>query len=190
MCAASPRPRAAVATASPPASAPTTTSTRSCGGSSTSFLLRAGRPFMATHGVIVVDKPAGWTSHDVVAKVRKIYHQRRVGHAGTLDPDATGVLLVGLGRATRLLRFLQETGKGYRGTIVFGVSPTTLDASGAVGDPRPLPIDQGDIEAVIPAFLGEIEQLPPMVSAVKVGGRRLHELARRGGGGGRAPRPR
>ena len=87
---------------------------------------------MATHGVIVVDKPAGWTSHDVVAKIRKIYHQRRVGHAGTLDPDATGVLLVGLGRATRLLRFLQDTGKGYRGTIVFGVSTTTLDASGEV----------------------------------------------------------
>ena len=89
---------------------------------------------MATHGVIVVDKPVGWTSHDVVAKVRKIYHQRRVGHAGTLDPDATGVLLVGLGRATRLLRFLQDTGKGYRGTIVFGVSTTTLDASGEVVD--------------------------------------------------------
>jgi tRNA pseudouridine55 synthase len=143
---------------------------------------------MATHGVIVVDKPAGWTSHDVVAKIRKIYHQRRVGHAGTLDPDATGVLLVGLGRATRLLRFLQDTGKGYRGTIVFGVSTTTLDASGEVVDRRPMPIDQADIEAVVPAFLGEIEQLPPMVSAVKVGGRRLHELARRGEEVERAPR--
>ncbi len=143
---------------------------------------------MATHGVIVVDKPAGWTSHDVVAKIRKIYHQRRVGHAGTLDPDATGVLLVGLGRATRLLRFLQDTGKGYRGTIVFGVSTTTLDASGEVVDRRPMPIDQADIQAVIPAFLGEIEQLPPMVSAVKVGGRRLHELARRGEEIERAPR--
>jgi len=135
---------------------------------------------MATHGVIVVDKPAGWTSHDVVAKIRKIYRQRRVGHAGTLDPDATGVLLVGLGRATRLLRFLQDAGKGYRATIVFGVSTTTLAASGEVVDRRPMPIDQADIEAVLPAFLGEIEQLPPMVSAVKVGGRRLHELARRG----------
>jgi len=143
---------------------------------------------MATHGVIVVDKPAGWTSHDVVAKIRKIYRQRRVGHAGTLDPDATGVLLVGLGRATRLLRFLQDTGKGYRATIVFGVSTTTLDASGEVVDRRPMPIDQADIEAVVPAFLGEIEQLPPMVSAVKVGGRRLHELARRGEEVERAPR--
>jgi tRNA pseudouridine55 synthase len=143
---------------------------------------------MATHGVIVVDKPAQWTSHDVVAKIRKIYRQRRVGHAGTLDPDATGVLLVGLGRATRLLRFLQDTGKGYRATIVFGVSTTTLDASGEVVDRSPMPIDQGDVEATLPAFLGEIEQLPPMVSAVKVGGRRLHELARRGEEVERAPR--
>jgi tRNA pseudouridine55 synthase len=138
--------------------------------------------------LLVVDKPAAWTSHDVVAKLRKVYRQRRVGHAGTLDPDATGVLLVGLGRATRLLRFLQDTVKGYRATIVFGVSTTTLDASGEVVDRRPMPIDQADIEAVVPAFLGEIEQLPPMVSAVKVGGRRLHELARRGEEVERAPR--
>jgi tRNA pseudouridine55 synthase len=138
--------------------------------------------------LVVVDKPAAWTSHDVVAKLRKVYRQRRVGHAGTLDPDATGVLLVGLGRATRLLRFLQETVKGYQATIVFGVSTTTLDASGEVVDRRPMPIDQADIEAVVPAFLGEIEQLPPMVSAVKVGGRRLHELARRGEEVERAPR--
>jgi tRNA pseudouridine55 synthase len=138
--------------------------------------------------LLVVDKPAAWTSHDVVAKLRKVYRQRRVGHAGTLDPDATGVLLVGLGRATRLLRFLQDTGKGYRGTIVFGVATTTLDASGEVVDRRPMPIDQADVEAVVPAFLGEIEQLPPMVSAVKVGGRRLHELARRGEEVERAPR--
>jgi tRNA pseudouridine55 synthase len=86
------------------------------------------------------------------------------------------------------LRFLQETVKGYRATIVFGVSTTTLDASGEVVDRRPMPIDQADIEAVVPAFLGEIEQLPPMVSAVKVGGRRLHELARRGEEVERAPR--
>ena len=124
----------------------------------------------------------------MVAKLRKVYRQRRVGHAGTLDPDATGVLLVGLGRTTRLLRFLQDTFKGYRATIVFGVSTTTLDASGEVVDRRPMPIDQAEIEAVVPAFLGEIEQLPPMVSAVKVGGRRLHELARRGEEVERTPR--
>jgi tRNA pseudouridine55 synthase len=143
---------------------------------------------MNTHGLVVVDKPAAWTSHDVVAKLRKVYRQRRVGHAGTLDPDATGVLLVGLGRTTRLLRFLQETGKGYRGTIVFGVSTTTLDASGEVVDRHPMPIDRAEVEAVLPAFRGEIEQLPPMVSAVKIGGRRLHELARRGEEVERAPR--
>src|SRR5881398_1952591 len=93
-------------------------------------------------GVVVIDKPAGWTSHDVVARCRKIFGQKRVGHSGTLDPDATGVLLVGLGRATRLLRFLQDTDKGYRGTIVFGVSTTTLDASGEVVDRHAMPIDQ------------------------------------------------
>jgi tRNA pseudouridine55 synthase len=143
---------------------------------------------MTTHGLVVVDKPAAWTSHDVVAKLRKIYRQRRVGHAGTLDPDATGVLLVGLGRVTRLLRFVQEAGKAYRATIVFGVSTTTLDASGEVVDRRPMPIERADVEATIPAFLGEIDQLPPMVSAVKIGGRRLHELARRGEEVERAPR--
>ena len=143
---------------------------------------------MTTHGLVVVDKPAAWTSHDVVAKLRKIYRQRRVGHAGTLDPDATGVLVVGLGRVTRLLRFLQDTAKGYRATIVFGVSTTTLDASGEVVDRRPMPIERADVEAAIPAFLGEIDQLPPMVSAVKIGGRRLHELARRGEDVERAPR--
>jgi tRNA pseudouridine55 synthase len=143
---------------------------------------------MTTHGVVVVDKPATWTSHDVVAKLRKIYRQRRVGHAGTLDPDATGVLLVGLGRATRLLRFLQDAGKGYRGTIVFGVSTTTLDTSGEVVDRHPMPIDRSEVEAVLSKFHGEIEQLPPMVSAVKIGGRRLHELARRGEEVERTPR--
>ena len=143
---------------------------------------------MTTHGLVVVDKPAEWTSHDVVAKLRKIYRQRRVGHAGTLDPDATGVLLVGLGRPTRLLRFLQDTGKAYRATIAFGVSTTTLDASGEVVDRRPMPIDRADVEEAAKSFLGEIEQLPPMVSAVKIEGRRLHELARRGEEVDRAPR--
>src|SRR3954467_6764083 len=83
-------------------------------------------------GVVVVDKPAGWTSHDVVARCRKIFGQRRVGHSGTLDPDATGVLLVGLGRATRLLRYLTELRKTYDRTLVLGVATSTLDASGEV----------------------------------------------------------
>src|SRR5690349_15537578 len=134
---------------------------------------------MATHGVIVVDKPAGWTSHDVVAKIRKIYRQRRVGHAGTLDPDATGVLLVGLGRVTRLMRFLQDTTKGYRARIVFGVATDTLDAAGAVLERAEMPITREQLERATPAFVGEIEQVPPMVSALKVGGRKLYELARK-----------
>src|SRR2546429_9220448 len=85
----------------------------------------------AVEGLVVVDKPAGWTSHDVVARLRRIYGLRRVGHAGTLDPDATGVLLVGLGRATRLLRFLTESGKVYPGEVAFGVATVSLDGAGS-----------------------------------------------------------
>ena len=139
-------------------------------------------------GLVVVDKPAGCTSHDVVAKLRKAYGQRRVGHAGTLDPDATGVLLVGLGRATRLLRFLQEAEKSYRGCIVFGIATSTLDASGEIVEQQPMPLARVDVEAAVTRFVGELEQLPPMVSAVKVGGRRLHQLARAGIDVERAPR--
>ncbi|HEX9467765.1 MAG TPA: tRNA pseudouridine(55) synthase TruB [Acidimicrobiia bacterium] len=131
-------------------------------------------------GLVVVDKPPGCTSHDVVARLRKIYNQRRVGHAGTLDPDATGVLLVGLGRATRLLRFLQTEGKAYRGRVVFGIATSTLDASGDTIDQRPMLLTREEVERAVPRFVGDIDQLPPMVSAVKVGGRRLHELARAG----------
>jgi tRNA pseudouridine55 synthase len=144
---------------------------------------------MMRDGLVVVDKPAGFTSHDVVAKLRRIYGQRRVGHAGTLDPDATGVLLVGLGRATRLLRYLSEAGKAYEGTIVFGIATSTLDAAGEVVDQQPMPLTREEVTAAMPRFVGDIEQLPPMVSAVKVGGRRLHELARKGEEIERAPRP-
>lgn len=140
-------------------------------------------------GLVVVDKPAGFTSHDVVAKLRKAYGQRRVGHAGTLDPDATGVLLVGLGRATRLLRYLSEAGKAYRGRVVFGIATSTLDAAGEILDQRPMPLTRDEVERALPPFIGDIEQLPPMVSAVKIGGRRLHELARAGQEVERAPRP-
>jgi tRNA pseudouridine55 synthase len=131
-------------------------------------------------GLVVVDKPAGFTSHDVVARLRKAYGQRRVGHAGTLDPDATGVLLVGLGRATRLLRFLQEAGKSYRTGVRFGVATSTLDAAGEVLDRQEMAVSREQVEKATRCFVGDIEQIPPMVSAVKVGGRRLHELARAG----------
>jgi tRNA pseudouridine55 synthase len=142
-----------------------------------------------TDGLLVIDKRDGWTSHDVVGKVRKIFGQRRVGHAGTLDPDATGVLLVGLGRATRLLRFLQEAGKSYRGRIAFGVATDTLDASGAVLERAEMPVTREQVEQAARAFVGDIEQVPPMVAAIKVGGRRLYELAREGKEVERAPRP-
>jgi tRNA pseudouridine55 synthase len=143
----------------------------------------------AIEGLVVVDKPAGWTSHDVVARLRRIYGLKRVGHAGTLDPDATGVLLVGLGRATRLLRFLAETGKVYRGEVAFGVATDTLDAAGTETGRGPMGALTGDeLAAILPRFLGTIEQIPPMVSAIKVDGRRLHERARQGEVIERAPR--
>src|SRR4051812_36375447 len=140
-------------------------------------------------GLVVVDKAAGWTSHDVVAKLRGVYGQRRIGHAGTLDPDATGVLLVGLGRVTRLLRYLQEAGKEYRGRVVFGVATDTLDASGAVLERTTMTVTRTQVESAARAFVGDIEQVPPMVSALKVGGRRLYELARAGEEVERAARP-
>jgi tRNA pseudouridine55 synthase len=140
-------------------------------------------------GLVVVDKPAGWTSHDIVAKLRGVYGQRRIGHAGTLDPDATGVLLVGLGRVTRLLRFLQDTTKVYCARVVFGVATDTLDAAGAVLERAEMPITREQLERATPTFLGDIEQVPPMVSALKVGGRKLYELARKGEEVERDPRP-
>jgi tRNA pseudouridine55 synthase len=140
-------------------------------------------------GLVVVDKAPQWTSHDVVAKLRGVYGQKRVGHAGTLDPDATGVLLVGLGRATRLLRFLQEAGKEYRARVVFGVATDTLDASGAVLERAEMTITGDELAIAARAFVGDIEQVPPMVSALKVGGRRLYELARAGEEIERAARP-
>jgi tRNA pseudouridine55 synthase len=137
----------------------------------------------------VVDKPAGWTSHDVVGRSRRIFGQRRVGHAGTLDPDATGVLVLGLGRATRLLKYLTGLPKTYVGEVVLGTSTSTLDSAGEVTGVYDMSgIGLADVVAAAARFVGEIEQVPPMVSAVKVGGRRLHELARAGIEVNRVPR--
>ncbi len=141
-------------------------------------------------GLVVVDKEAGWTSHDVVARCRRIFGQRRVGHAGTLDPDATGVLLIGLGRATRLVRFLTALEKSYVGEVVLGTATSTLDASGEVtGTWEMDDVPLAEVRSAAATLTGEIEQVPPMVSAVKVGGRRLHALAREGIEVERAPRP-
>jgi tRNA pseudouridine55 synthase len=145
---------------------------------------------MSVNGLVVVDKEAGWTSHDVVARCRRVFGQKRVGHAGTLDPDATGVLLVGLGRVTRLLRFLTVLPKTYTTDIVFGTETSTLDASGEVVRTYDMAgIGAADVARAAAGLTGEIEQIPPMVSAVKVGGRRLHELARQGIEVERKPRP-
>ncbi|MDY7101386.1 MAG: tRNA pseudouridine(55) synthase TruB [Actinomycetota bacterium] len=141
-------------------------------------------------GLAVVDKSAGWTSHDVVAKARGVLGTSRVGHSGTLDPDATGVLLLGVGGATRLLRFLSPLPKTYVGEMVLGTATSTLDASGEVTATWDMSgVTLEDARRVAAGFVGEIEQVPPMVSAVKVGGRRLHELAREGKEVDRAPRP-
>jgi tRNA pseudouridine55 synthase len=137
----------------------------------------------------VVDKEAGWTSHDVVAKSRGLLRTKKVGHSGTLDPDATGVLVLGVGSATRLLRFLTVLPKQYSATIRFGSSTSTLDAAGDVlerWDMSDLKLER--VRAASTAFVGAIEQIPPMVSAVKIDGTRLHELARQGKEVERPPR--
>lgn len=141
-------------------------------------------------GLVVVDKEAGWTSHDVVAKSRGLLGTRKVGHSGTLDPDATGILLLGVGRGTRLLKYLTALPKTYTCEIVFGSETSTLDAAGdltVVHDMSGLTFAQ--IEAAIPQLTGDIMQVPPMVSAVKVEGKRLHQLAREGIEVERTPRP-
>lgn len=132
-------------------------------------------------GLVVIDKEPGWTSHDVVAKLRGRFRQKRVGHSGTLDPDATGVLLVGLGRVTRLLRYLTDLPKTYTGEVVLGSSTSTLDSSGEVtGEWDMSSVTLDDVRSAALALTGDILQVPPMVSALKVGGKRLHDLARQG----------
>ncbi len=134
-----------------------------------------------SNGLILVDKPQGLTSHDVVARVRKIMGERRVGHAGTLDPMATGLLVLALGPSTRLLRFAQGERKRYTGTVRLGVHTDSLDADGAVTLEMPVPsLDAEHATLVAHDMLGPQLQTPPMVSALKVAGQRLHVLARQG----------
>jgi tRNA pseudouridine55 synthase len=133
------------------------------------------------HGFLNIDKPAGLTSHDVVAKIRRAAGQRRVGHGGTLDPAATGVLPIALGAATRLLEYLVEGRKSYRATIRFGITTTTDDAEGAVVAEQPVPeLSQKELHEVAQSFVGTIQQAPPMYSAIQIGGQRMYDLARRG----------
>jgi tRNA pseudouridine55 synthase len=151
----------------------------------------ARRKPATTHGLCVVDKPAGVTSHDVVGMLRRRFGERQVGHAGTLDPDATGVLVVAVGMTTKLLRFIEKTEKRYTGEVVLGTETSTLDSSGdvtATHDMSGVTVD--DARRVAAEHLtGDIMQIPPMVSAIRVDGKRLHELAREGIEVERDPRP-
>jgi len=131
-------------------------------------------------GVVLVDKPPGMTSHDAVDAVRRALGTRKVGHAGTLDPMATGLLVIGVGRATRLLRFLGETPKTYEGTFRLGIETSTLDADGEVTRTRAVEATDEAIAAAMAAKVGTSEQTPPAFSAVKVGGRKLYDAAREG----------
>ncbi len=131
-------------------------------------------------GFLLVDKPPEWTSHDVVAKVRNLFRMKKVGHAGTLDPMATGLVVLGMGRATRLLRFVQSAPKEYIARAVFGVATDSLDADGAILERNEMDVSQAEVEGVMERFVGTIAQIPPMVSARKVGGKKLYELARQG----------
>lgn len=142
------------------------------------------------HGVVIVDKEPGVTSHDVVGRLRRRFRERRVGHSGTLDPPATGVLVCALGRATRLLQFVTGLPKTYAGEIVLGVTTTTLDDTGTVVERFDMAgVTAADVAGTAATLTGDIEQVPPMVSAVRVGGRRLHELAREGAEVDREARP-
>ncbi|NIK68876.1 tRNA pseudouridine(55) synthase TruB [Paenibacillus sp. BK720] len=132
-------------------------------------------------GIIAVWKPAGWTSHDVVAKVRRIVRMKRIGHAGTLDPMVTGVLPLCLGRSTRMVEYLQERPKAYEAVIQLGTATDTEDLTGTVLEEQTgIKVTREQVQRVLQTFVGEIDQVPPMFSAVKVDGKRLYELAREG----------
>ena len=139
-------------------------------------------------GFAIIDKETGWTSHDVVAKARGIFGTKKIGHSGTLDPPATGVLILGLGKATRLLRFITDLPKEYEATMVIGAETSTLDAQGEILRRTNNKPSLTELQAISKDFVGVINQIPPMVSAVKVNGKRLYEIAREGKEVTREPR--
>ena len=132
------------------------------------------------NGIVIVDKPAGWTSQDVTAKLRRVFQTRRIGHGGTLDPMATGVLPVFVGRATRGVEFFEHAEKIYEAELRFGITTDTEDITGTVLETRPVNVTEEDILKILPQFRGEIFQTPPMYSALKVDGKKLYDLARKG----------
>ena len=141
------------------------------------------------NGILIIDKPQDWTSMDVCARLRRCLGERRIGHAGTLDPMATGVLPVFVGRATRAVEFASEGQKEYLAGLRLGLVTDTQDTSGAVLEERPAAVTPGELEAVLPRFRGPIQQVPPMYSAIKIQGKKLYELARKGREVERPPRP-
>jgi len=131
-------------------------------------------------GILVLDKPRGWTSHDVVARVRQLTKIKRVGHTGTLDPMATGVLIVCLGQATRVVEYMVGHDKRYTATVRLGIETDTYDAQGQVVARRPVDVSESALRESLEAFVGDLRQVPPMFSAIKQAGRKLYDLARQG----------
>ena len=141
------------------------------------------------NGILIIDKPQDWTSQDVCAKLRGVFHEKRIGHAGTLDPMATGVLPVFVGRATRAVEFASEGEKEYLAGLRLGTVTDTQDVTGTVLETRPVSVGRADLEAALEHFRGDIQQVPPMYSAIKIRGKKLYELARKGKEVERPPRP-
>ncbi len=141
------------------------------------------------NGILLIDKPAGWTSSDVVAKLRGVLHEKRIGHSGTLDPMATGLLVLFLGRATRAVEFAESHDKRYLAGLRLGLVTDTQDTTGNPVGGAPRPVFREELESALATFRGEIEQIPPMYSAIKVKGQKLYEIARRGGEVERKARP-
>ena len=141
------------------------------------------------NGIIIIDKPQEWTSNDVVSRLRRVFNTRRIGHGGTLDPMATGVLPVFVGRATRGVEFFEHAEKVYETTIRFGLTTDTEDITGKTLTETEVSLTREALEAVLPRFRGDILQVPPMYSAIKVNGQKLYDLARKGREVERQPRP-
>ena len=132
------------------------------------------------NGIVIVDKPAGWTSQDVTARLRRVFNTRRIGHGGTLDPMATGVLPVFVGRATRGVEFFEHAEKAYEAVLRLGLTTDTEDVTGEVLEQREVNVSEAEFIGVLARFRGEIQQIPPMYSALKVNGQKLCDLARKG----------
>ena len=141
------------------------------------------------NGIVIIDKPQGWTSQDVTARLRRVFNTRRIGHGGTLDPMATGVLPVFVGRATRGVEFFEHAEKTYEAILQLGLTTDTEDTSGTVLEEKEVNISEADFLGILPQFRGEIQQIPPMYSALKIDGQKLCDLARKGKTVERKPRP-